>query len=130
MRYYADFDRALFDASSGTLYNDAATFLRDKENASTIIVSAGKRGDREPAVKQVLEGIPRMSVMYTEGVSAADYLAPHTHLHNDALLVDSDPAELEFLATSCPLIAPYELRRDGGAGDGRWPVVRSLSELP
>jgi hypothetical protein len=130
MRYYVDFDRALFDAPSGRLFNDAAGFLRDKENASTIIVSSGERSVREPEVKQALEGIPRMSVMYTEGVRAGEYLAPHTHLHKDALLVDSAPDELALVQDTCPLLALYELRRDGKEGDGRWPVIRSLSELP
>jgi hypothetical protein len=130
MRYYADFDRVLFDAAAFALFNDAASFLRDKENASTIIVSSGERSVREPGVKRSLEGIPRMSVMYTGGVPASEYLAPHTHLHKDALLVDSDPEELALLAASCPLLALYEIRRDGAPGDGRWPVVRSLQEIP
>lgn len=129
MRYYLDFVGTVFDADKQHLHVDAASFLREKENAATIITS-GEKVPFEPIVKGALEGIPRMSVIYTEGVKKGRFLAPHTHLHADALLVDDSPAELEVLASECPGLALYEIRRDGGAGDGRWPVVRSLSELP
>ena len=129
MRYYLDFVGTVFDGEEGRLYVDAASFLREKENATTIITSA-HRGSFEATIKEALAGIPRMSVMYTEGVKKGRYLAPHTHLHTDALLVDDSPQELEVLASECPGLALYEMRRDGGEGDGRWPVVRTLSELP
>lgn len=129
MRYYLDFIGTVFDATERRLYVDAASFLREKENAATIITSAEKE-TFEATVKEALEGIPRMSVIYTEGMKKGRYLAPHTHLHADALLVDDSPAELEVLASECPGLLLYEIRRDGGAGDGRWPVIRTLSELP
>lgn len=154
MRYYLDFDRTIFDtdafvtywhqravAAGGTepifapgelsqfLYSDAAQFLRDKENAVTII-TFGEQALQEAKIKSALYGIPRMAVMYTGVVRKGDFLAPHTHLHHDAVLVDDSPEELEVLAAACPDLQLYEIRRDGGAGDGRWPVVRLVSELP
>lgn len=111
------------------LYPDAASFLREKENAVTII-TFGNKHLQEIKIKSVLYGIPRMSVMYTGDVRKGAYLAPHTHLHADALLIDDSPLELEVLARECPSLALFEMRRDGGAGDGRWPVVGSLAELP
>ncbi|HRH55583.1 MAG TPA: hypothetical protein PK609_01830 [Candidatus Paceibacterota bacterium] len=129
MRYYVDFIGTAFDAKERRLYADAASFLRDKENAATIITSAEKESFGV-VIKEALEGIPRMSVIYTEGTKKGEFLAPHPHLHADALLVDDSPAELEVLAHTCPDLALYEMRRDGGVGDGRWPVLRSLSELP
>lgn len=128
MRYYLDFMGTLFDASQHGLYIDAASFLREKENATTIITS-GSKDSFESTVKDTLEGIPRMSVMYTDGVKKGQYLAPHTHLHKDAVLVDDSPGELAVLAVECPELKLFEMRRDGGAGDGRWPVIRSFSEL-
>ena len=110
------------------VFPDAATFLREKENAVTIITS-GDRTLQEMKTKSALYGIPRMAVMYTENVHKGDYLAPHTHLHSDAVLADDSPAELEILAARCPLLTLYEVRRDGMPGDGRWTVIRSLSEL-
>lgn len=111
------------------LYPDAATFLREKENAVTII-TFGNKAFQEAKVKSAIYGIPRMSVMYTDDLRKGVFLAPHTHLHTDAILVDDSPVELEILAKECPSLALYEMRRDGAEGDGRWPVVRSLAELP
>ncbi len=111
------------------LYEDAARFLREKENATTIITFGNARF-QEMKIKSALYGIPRMSVMYTDGVHKGDYLSPHTHLHTGAVLTDDFPSELEILASTCPTLGLYEMRRDGEAGDGRWPVIRSLSELP
>lgn len=154
MRYYLDFDRTVFNTDAfiahweqravdrgGTepifvpgelsqfLYPDAAQFLRDKENAVTII-TFGEQALQEAKIKSALHGIPRMAVMYTGIVRKGEFLAPHTHLHHDAVLVDDSPEELEVLAAQCPDLGLYEMRRDGGVGDGRWPVVRLVSELP
>lgn len=129
MRYYLDFDSVLYDSKAQRLFVDAATFLREKENATTIVVS-GSRSEHEPHVRTALEGIPRMSVMYTDGVRTGEYLKPHPHLHVDAILVDGRPEELAEISETCPGLQVYEIRRDGEAGDGRWSVVRLLSELP
>lgn len=111
------------------LFADAAQFLRDKENAVTII-TFGNKEFQEIKVKSAIHGIPRMSVMYTGDIRKGLYLGPHTHLHADAILVDDSPLELETLAKECPPMKLYEMRRDGGEGDGRWPVIHSLTELP
>lgn len=111
------------------LFPDAASFLREKENAVTIITSLNA-AFQESKVKSALTGIPRMSVMYTDEVRKGEYLAPHTHLHTGAVLADDSVVELEILMEKCPSLKLYEMRRDGGEGDGRWPVVRSLAELP
>ncbi len=111
------------------LFSDAAAFLREKENAVTII-TFGNPALQEIKVKSALYGIPRMSVMYTGAVRKGEFLAPHTHLHEGAIAVDDSPLELELLASSCAPIDLYEIRRDIGAGDGRWPVIGSLAELP
>lgn len=111
------------------IYPDAAAFLREKENAVTII-TFGDRELQEAKTKSALHGIPRMSVMFTEDKQKGRFLAPHTHLHVDALLVDDSPAELEVLAAECPKLSLFEMRRDGGQGDGRWPMIHALSELP
>ena len=111
------------------VFPDAASFLREKENAVTIVTS-GNRTLQEMKTKSALYGIPRMAVMYTDDALKGEYLAPHTHLHKDALVADDSPIELEALARECPELALYEVRRDGEERDGRWPGIRSLSELP
>jgi len=111
------------------LYPDAAAFLREKENAATII-TFGDRKLQELKVMSALHGIPRVAVMYTQGVRKGAYLAPHTHLHGGAVLADDYWVELEILAAECAGIRLFEMRRDGAPGDGRWPAIRSLAELP
>lgn len=111
------------------VYPDAAQFLRDKENAVTVI-TYGSRALQEAKARSAFHGIPRVSVMYTDLVRKGEFLAPHIHLHRDAVLADDSPAELEVLQEACPAIRLFEVRRDGMSGDGRWPVVRTLAELP
>jgi len=111
------------------VYPDAAQFLRDKENAVAVI-TYGPRAFQEAKTKSAFHGIPRVSVMYTENVRKGPFLAPHTHLHRDAVLADDTVEELELLTEACPDIRLFEMRRDGASGDGRWPVIRALTELP
>lgn len=111
------------------LFQDAASFLREKENAVTII-TYGSVAFQEIKVKSALMGIPRMSVMYTDEVRKGEYLAPHTHLHTGAVLADDSVVELEILMEKCPSLRLFEMRRDGEEGNGRWPVIRTLAELP
>jgi hypothetical protein len=111
------------------LYPEVAGFLRDKENAVTII-TFGNPTYQKAKAESAFYGIPRVSVMYTADVRKGAYLAPHTHLHQGAVLADDAPLELEILAASCPGLVLYEMRRDTATSDGRWPVVHSLHDLP
>lgn len=110
------------------VYPDALAFLREKENAATII-TFGNRVVQEAKIKSALSGIPRLSIMYTESLHKADYLAPHTHLHQGAVLVDDRWEELEKLSKMCAPLELREMRRDERRGDGRWQVITSLAEL-
>lgn len=111
------------------IYPDAAQFLRDKENAVTII-TFGDITFQQMKVKSALHGIPRMSVIYTGDVRKGEYLAPHTHLHEGAIVVDDLPIELEGYTTHCAPMQLFEIRRNGAPGDGRWSIIRLLTELP
>ncbi len=111
------------------LFPDVAGFLRDKENTVTVI-TFGNKAFQKAKTDSAFHGIPRVSVMLTGDVRKGAFLAPHTHLHRDALLVDDAALELEGVTTLCPDIKPFQMSRYGGEGDGHWPVIRSLSELP
>lgn len=111
------------------VYQDAAAFLREKENSVTVI-TFGNSALQGLKTKSAFHGIPRVSVMLTGEVRKGDFLAPHTHLHDGATLTDDAAVELEIVARTCPGIQLFEMRRDGKEGDGRWPVIRSLQELP
>lgn len=112
------------------VYEDAARFLRDKENG-VMLITFGNPAFQKAKVESAIHGIPRISTMYTGDVRKGTYIAPHIGLYGQApVFVDDAPLELEILAAHAPGAQLYEIRRDGMPGDGRWPVIRSLSELP
>lgn len=114
---------------SSFLYEDAARFLRDKENG-VMLITYGLPALQKAKVESALYGIPRISTIYTGDVRKGDYLAPHIGMYGSApVFVDDSVEELEIFSAKCPGAVVYEMRRDGEAGDGRWPVTRSLSEL-
>lgn len=112
------------------LYQDAARFLRDKENG-VMLITYGNAALQRAKVDSALTGIPRISTMYTGEVQKGDFIAPHIGMYGAApVFVDDTVLELEILSARCPNASLYEMRRDGKPGDGRWPVIHSLSELP
>ncbi len=112
------------------LYPDAAGFLREKENG-VMIITYGVRRFQEAKVESAITGIPRISTIYTNDVRKGEVIGPHIGMYGTSpVFVDDAPIELEIFSARCPGAQIFEMRRDGGAGDGRWPVIRSLSELP
>lgn len=112
------------------LYEDAARFLRDKENG-VMLITHGNEALQRAKVESALYGIPRISTIYTGDVRKGDYLAPHMGMYGQSpVFVDDVPDELEGFATHAPDAQLYEMRRDGGGGDGRWQIIHALSELP
>lgn len=142
MTYFIDFFGTAFDfdayAASGKtleddlsvfLHPDAARFLRDKENAAMIITSASKE-EAGSLIRAALRGIPRIAVMHTEGVRKGEFLAPHIGMYGASpVFADDSVSELESMSRLVPTVRVFEVRRKG-EGDGRWPVIRSLQELP
>lgn len=112
------------------LYPDVAEFLRMLGNEA-IVITYGDLTRQKAKVESALAGIVRVTVLYTEDRSKADYLEFWPGYNGEeSIFVDDRVAELEALAVKYPNLRLYEMRRDGGAGDGRWPVIRSLNELP
>jgi len=153
MMYFLDFDRTLFNTDAfiasmqsrlaalddlsfapGELtpfiYSDVPEFLRALGNEA-VIVTHGNPVLQRMKIESALAGIPRVSAIYVNQELKGPHLA--TRLAGSgarALFVDDTPLQLESVETHCPAVALYEMRRDGGTGDGRWPVVRSLLDLP
>lgn len=112
------------------VYEDAARFLRDRENG-VMLITYGNPLFQHMKVESAIFGIPRISTMYTGDIRKGQFIAPHIGMYGQApVFVDDAPLELEILATHAPGAQLYEIRRDGGEGDGRWQVIRALSELP
>ena len=153
MMYFLDFDRTLFDTEafvasmqsrlavpddltfapgelSPFVYPDVPEFLRLLGNEA-VIVTHGNPVLQRMKVESALTGIPRISALYVDQELKGPHVA--TCLAGSgvpALFSDDTPRELASVETCCPNIRLFEMRRDGGVGDGRWPVVRSLFDLP
>jgi hypothetical protein len=134
MMYFSDFYGTLCKYGSTELYPDGASFLREKEN-SVIIITSGNPTADGGTIKNAIAGIPRMSVIYTEGVRKGLFLAPHIAMYGASpVFVDDSTEELESMQRECPGVQLFQMCRDTTAGhthdEDRWPVVHSLSELP
>jgi hypothetical protein len=112
------------------LYEDAGRFLRDKENG-VMLLTFGNPAFQKAKIESALYGIPRISTIYTGEKRKGEFLAPHMSMYGaHPVFVDDTPLELEMLETYAPTATLYEMRRNGGTGDGRWAVITSLSALP
>tara|TARA_R110000824_G_scaffold401771_1_gene615924 strand:+ start:578742 stop:579266 length:525 start_codon:yes stop_codon:yes gene_type:complete len=111
------------------LYEDAARFLRDKENG-VMLITYGNADLQKAKVESALFGIPRISTMYTGEIRKGEYLAPHIGMYGQSpVFVDDSIPELEIMTINCPQVRCFEMRRDGATGDGRWDTLHSLTEL-
>jgi FMN phosphatase YigB (HAD superfamily) len=112
------------------LYADVAECMRGLGNEAVVITYGGIEWQKAK-VESALADIVRVTALYTDAATKADYLASWPGYYGqEAFFVDDRVAELELLALRFPQLKLYEIRRDGKEGDGRWPVIRSLSELP
>ena len=112
------------------LYADVSETLRGLGNEA-LIITYGEELRQRVKVESALADVVRLTALYTGDKSKAEYLATWPGYYGqEAIFVDDRSVELEALAEKFPQLKLYEMRRDGKEGDGRWPVVRSLSELP
>lgn len=127
MTYFIDVYGTVIDEATATAYPDAVQLLHALGNEAILISRADSR---EPIIT-ALPGVPRLTILLTGGGNKADFLAENAHLvPPQALFVDDSPDQLEGMEERFPHVRLFEMRRDGGAGDGRFAVVHSLSELP
>lgn len=123
MIYFLDFEGTIFD---GGVCADAPEILRALGNEAVVITH-----DTEETVRTALAGVVRLTVLPVGAVSKAAYLSEWPgYSGGEAICADDDPRELAELSATFPLMKLYEVRRDGREGDGRWPVIQTLAELP
>ncbi len=112
------------------VYPDVPEFLRMLGNEAAI-VTHGNPVFQQIKIASALAGIPRVSALYAGDDLKGPFLAPRYASYGSVqVFADDKPTEIESVAEHCPSIRLFEMRRDGASGDGRWPVIRSLSELP
>lgn len=110
------------------LYPDAAAFLAANSENSTI-VTYGVRAFITAKVANALTSYSLGDIVYTPRKKGRT-LRRLTHgKEGPFIFVDDAHFQLESVGNVCPEIQLYEIRRDGHAGDGRWPVIRSFEEL-
>lgn len=112
------------------LYQDVAEFMRSLGNEA-LIISFGDAEWQKAKIESALADVVRVTTLYTGHTPKAEYLASWPGYYGqEAAFVDDRVAELELLHDAFPALRLFEMRRDGKEGDGRWPVIRSLSDLP
>ncbi len=127
MTYFIDVYGTVIDEASGTPYVDAIQVLHSLGNEAILI----SRADAREPIAAALQGVPRLTILLTGGANKADFLAEHSHLVTaSSVFVDDSIDQLEGMHEKFPQVRLFEMRRDGREGDGRFQVLRSLSELP
>lgn len=112
------------------VYPDVPEFLRLLGNEATILTRGNPEFQRIK-VASSLAGIPRISALYVNEERKGSFLAPRLDSYGGHVVFTDDTLdELESVSMHCPRVRSFEMRRDDAPGDGRWPVIRSLSELP
>lgn len=112
------------------LYADVREFMREAANEA-IIITYGEVERQRVKIESAFGTMTRITVLYTGFVSKADYLKTWPGYHGGvSVLVDDRVIELAGVVEAFPTIRLFEMRRDGGAGDGRFPVITSLAQLP
>lgn len=111
------------------LYPDAAAFLAAHSKDCTI-VTYGVRSFITAKVANALTSYPLGDIVYTPRKKGRTLRRLVEGKEGPFIFVDDADFQLESVGKACPEIKLYEIRRDGGAGDGRWPVIRSFEELP
>ena len=131
--YHRQLEEGRFSFTPGELalylYPDVPEFLRMIGN-SGIILTYGDPIVQRAKIESALAHIPRVTVFYAGSEKKGTYLKQRLLAFSDPIFVDDLPEHLENMQEECPTVRLFEMRRDGGSGDGRWPVIRSLTELP
>lgn len=112
------------------VYPDVVEFLRQLGNEA-IVITYGEKLRQKIKVESALAGIVRLTVLYTGDQHKAEFLTSYPHLiPGKALFVDDYARELENMAGAFPHVSLYQMCRTSVEGDGRWPIISTLHELP
>lgn len=132
--WYADGDYSFQpDEFRRFLFSDAEEFLT-QHGESSVIVTAGGKNTKYQEDKVASSGatdlvrevclVPGRSLSKAPSITLLAQAYPPPYI-----FVDDLPRQLDEVAQALPGITVYEMRRDGGEGCGRYPVIRSLNEL-
>ena len=108
------------------LYPDVEPFLRAHD---CTIVTYGVRAFITAKVTTALAGLPLTDIVYTSRKKGRTIARLTTSQSDEYTFVDDMIFQLESVSLWCPQVRVIEIRRNNGAGDGRWRVIHSLDEL-
>lgn len=112
------------------VYPDAFEMLRSLGNEA-IIITFGEVLRQKAKVESALANVVRVTVLYTGDTMKGEFLKTWPGYYGqEAIYADDRAYELEVMAKAFPLMRIFEMRRDQKEGDGRWPVIRTLNDLP
>ncbi len=112
----------------GFLYPDVSAFLAAND---CTIVTYGVEAFIRAKVASALTDLAVTDVIYTRNKKGPVIRRLSEDMKNGPFTyVDDAVFQLVSVARYCPNVRIYEMRRDGLPGDGRWPVARSLADLP
>ena len=158
MRYFIDFDRTIFDTPAFKkelsfrkrtlavffrhgrfiflpdelrkfLYPEVEDFFA-KHGHEITIVTYGVKMFITAKVAATLADFPVDAIVYTHKKKGHVLRKLIAKEEGPYAFIDDMVFQLESVSKRCPTVKVFEMRRDGRAGDGRWPVVHSLNDLP
>jgi hypothetical protein len=125
---YASHGRFAFTAEElrGFLYPDAVRFLKTHH---CTIVTYGVRAFITAKVSTALIDFTDLEVEYTSRKKGRTIDRLAKVANEPCTFIDDAVFQLESVSEWCPDVKVIEIRRNGGAGDGRWPVIHSFDEV-
>lgn len=153
MKYFLDFDRTIFNTPAfkkslarrqafllrlgllrvtqeemrSFLYPDVPGFL---ETHDCTIVTYGVRAFITAKVTSAVGNLPVRDIVYTSRKKGRTIRRLAAAMEGPFTFVDDAHFQCASVQAKCADVDVFEIRRDDRAGDGRWPVIRSLDELP
>jgi hypothetical protein len=117
------------DELSHYLYPEVPEFLK-AHGSNTMIVTYGVEAFITAKVSSALAEFSLKRIVYTVEEKGHVMSELTKEIPGPWRFIDDAIFQLESVAKMCPDVEIFEMRRDGAAGDGRWPVIHSLDELP
>ncbi len=111
------------------LYPDAVEFFKQHGEVCTI-VTYGVRAFITAKVANALTSFTLKDIVYTHSKKGKTIQRLTKGEPAPYVFVDDAVFQLESVSKVNPNVICVEIRRDGGEGDGRWPVIQTFQELP
>ncbi len=112
------------------VYPEVLQFLR-MVGSEAVIITYGNPTWQKLKIENIFMKTPRISVIYTDDKRKGEVVTDKISQYNKPIIfIDDKISELENMEKYCPQVQLFEMRRDGGVGDGRWQVIHSLLDLP